>query len=136
MEGIFEKISLICNKIEIIELYSTEEKVHDVYSGCNQNCERLKYLNELRNLIDSITTKGVHVDHRINFIEISKKNFKTFLLYDQINKKFDSEIFIMDENVLKTAIKFEVDKIKKFLKAIDTMEKLEGYIYIFSKSFI
>ena len=136
MEGIFEKISLICDKIEIIELYSTGEKVHDVYSGCNQNCECLEYLNELRNLIDSITTNGLHVDHRINFIEISKKDLKTFLLYDQINKKFDSEIFIMDENVLKTAIKFEVDKIKRFLKAIDTMEKLEGYIYIFSKSFI
>ena len=136
MEGIFEKISIICDKIEIIELYSTGEKVHDVYSGCNQNCECLEYLNELRNLIDSITTNGLHVDHRINFIEISKKNLKTFLLYDQINKKFGSEIFIMDENVLKTAIKFEVDKIKRFLKAIDTMEKLEGYIYIFSKSFI
>ena len=37
----------------------------------------------------------------------------------------------MYENVLKTAIKFEVDKKKKFLKG-----KLEGYIYIFSKSFI
>ena len=93
-------------------------------------------MNELRNLIDSVTTNELHVDHRINFIEISKKNLKTFLLYDQINKKFGSEIFIMDENVLKTAIKFEVDKIKKFLKAIDTMVKLEGYIYIFSKSFI
>ena len=136
MEGIFEKLSLICNKIKIIELYSTGEKVHDVYSRCNQNCECLEYLNELRNLIDSVTTNELHVDHRINFIEISKKKFKTFLLYDQINKKFGSEIFIMDENVLKTAIKFEVDKIKKFLKAIDTMEKLEGYIYIFSKSFI
>ena len=136
MEGKFEKISLICDKIEIIELYLTGEKVHDVYSECNQNCECLEYLNELRNLIDSITTNELHVDHRINFIEISKKNLKTFLLYDQINKKFGSEIFIMDENVLKTAIKFEVDKIKKFLKAIDTMEKLEGYIYIFSKSFI
>ena len=136
MEGIFEKISIICDKIEIIELYSTGEKVHDVYSECNQNCECLEYLNELRNLIDSITTNELHVDHRINFIEISKKNLKTFLLYDQINKKFGSEIFIMDENVLKTAIKFEVDKIKKFLKATDTREKLEGYIYIFSKNLI
>ena len=136
MEGKFEKISLICDKIEIIELYLTGEKVHDVYSRCNQNCKCLEYLNELRSLIDSITTNKLCIDHRINFIEISKKNSKTFLLYDQINKKFGSEIFIMDENVLKTAIKFEVDKIKKFLKAIDTMEKLEGYIYIFSKSFI
>ena len=59
-----------------------------------------------------------------------------FLLYDQINKKFGSEIFIMDENVLKTAIKLDVDKIKKFLKAIDTMEKLEGYIYVFANETI
>ena len=136
MEGKFEKISLICDKIEIIELYLTGEKVHDVYSGCNQNCKCLEYLNELRNLIDSITTNELHVDHRINFIEISKKNLKTFLLYDQINKKFGSEIFIMNENVLKTAVKFEVEKIKRYLKAIDTREKLKGYIYIFSKSFI
>ena len=93
-------------------------------------------MNELRNLIDSITTNELHVDHRINFIEISKKKLKTFLLYDQINKKFGSEIFIMDENVLKTAIKFDVDKIKTFLKAIDTMEKLEGYIYVFANETI
>ena len=137
MEGKFEKLSLICNKIEIIELYLTGEKIHDVYSGCNQNCECLECLNELRNLIDSITTKELHVDHKINFIEISKKKkLKTFLLYDQINKTFGSEIFIMDENVLKSAIKFDVDKIKKFLKAIDTMEKLEGYIYIFANETI
>ena len=132
MEEIFEKILLICDKIKIIELYSTGEKVHDVYSRCNQNCECLEYLTELRNLIDSVTTNELHVDHRINFIEISKKKFKTFLLYDQINKKFGSEIFIMNENVLKTAVKFEVEKIKRYLKAIDTMEKLKGYIYIFS----
>ena len=133
MEGIFEKLSLTCNKIKIIELYSTGEKVHDVYSDCNQNCNCLEeYLNELRGLIDSITTNELHVNHRVNFIEISKKKLKTFLLYDQINKKFGSEIFIMNENVLKTAVKFEVEKIKRYLKAIDTMEKLKGYIYIFS----
>ena len=136
IEEIFEKISLICDKIEIIELYSTGQRVHDVYSSCNQNCKCLEYLNELRSLIDSITTNKLCIDHRINFIEISKKNSKTFLLYDQINKKFGSEIFFMNKNVLKTAVKFEVDKIKRFLKATDTMEKLEGYIYIFSKSFI
>ena len=33
-----------------------------------QKC--LEYLNELRNLIDSITTNELHVDHRINVIEI------------------------------------------------------------------
>ena len=37
----------------------------------------------------------------------------------------------MNENILKTAVKFEVDKMEKW-----KMEKLEGYIYIFSESFI
>ena len=70
------------------------------------------------------------------FEEISLKNSNSFLLYDQINKKFGSEIFIMNENILKTAVNFEVEKIKKYLKAINTAENLEGYIYIFSKSSI
>ena len=42
----------------------------------------------------------------------------------------------MNENILKTAVNFEVEKIKKYLKAINTAENLEGYIYIFSKSSI
>ena len=58
------------------------------------------------------------------------------MLYDQIIKKFGSEIFIISENILKTAVNFEVEKVKRYFKAVETMEKLEGYIYIFSKSFI
>ena len=69
------------------------------------------------------------------FEEISLKNLNSFLLYYQINKKFGSEIFIIDQNILKTAVNFEVEKIKRYLKAIETLEKLEGYIYIVSKSF-
>ena len=42
----------------------------------------------------------------------------------------------MNKNLLKTAVNFAVEKIKRYLKAIETMEKLGGYIYIFSKSFI
>ena len=42
----------------------------------------------------------------------------------------------MNENILKAAVNFEVQKIKKNLKAINTTENVEGYIYIFSKSFI
>ena len=62
--------------------------------------------------------------------------FFFFLLYDQMNKKFGDEIFMTDVSILKLAIKFEVDKIKRFLKAIETAEKLDECIYVFSKSFI
>ena len=42
----------------------------------------------------------------------------------------------MNENILKSAVNFEVKKIKRYLKAIETMVKLEWCIYIFSKGFI
>ena len=66
----------------------------------------------------------------------SLDNSNSFLLYDQMNKKFGDEIFRTDVPILKLVIKFEVDKIKRFLKAIEIAERLDGYIYVFSKSFI
>ena len=66
----------------------------------------------------------------------SLDNSNSFLLYDQMNEKFGDEIFRTDVPILKLAIKLEVDKIKRFLKAIEIAEKLDGYIYVFSKSFI
>ena len=136
MEAIIEKISYVSHKIDIIDLYSVGEKIHHVINQCNQNCACLRYLTDLKNLIDTINTNDVPANQKIIFEEISLKNSNWFLLYDQINKKFGSEIFIMNENLLKTAVNFAVEKIKRYLKAIETMEKLEGYIYIFSKSFI
>ena len=135
MEAVIEKISLVSDKIDIIKLYSVGEKIHDALNNCNQ------YLRDLKGLIDSINTSEVHPNQMIIFEKISTKkknnnNSNSFLLYDQINKKFGSEIFIMDENILKTAVNFEVEKIKKYLKAVETLTKLKGYIYIFSKSFI
>ena len=38
MEAIIEKISDVSDKIDIIELYSVGEKIHDVINQCNQNC--------------------------------------------------------------------------------------------------
>ena len=63
----------------------------------------------------------------------SKDNFWRIIIKKLkfIFGKFGSETFIMNENILKTAVKFEVDKMEKW-----KMEKLEGYIYIFSESFI
>ena len=136
VEAIIEKISLVSDKIDIIELHSVGVKIHDEINQCRQNCACLRYLIDLKNLIDTIDTNHVPEIQMKFFEEISLKNSNSFLLYDQINKKFGSEIFIMNENILKTAVNFEVEKIKQYLKAIDTAEKLEKYIYIFSKSFV
>ena len=139
IEAIIEKISLtVSDKIDILEIYEIYlgEKIHNVINTCNENCTCIQYLRDLKNLLDTIDSIEVTDVQKIIFQDISLKNSNSFLLYDQINKKFGSEIFIMSENVLKTAVSFEVEKIKKYLKATETMEKLEGYIYIFLKSFI
>ena len=108
MEAVIEKISLVSDKIDIIELFSVGEKIHDVLNKCNQNCRCLQYLSDLKSLIDSVDTNELHANQKIIFEETSIKNSNSFLLYDQINKKFSSEIFIMSENILKTAVNFEV----------------------------
>ena len=56
-------------------------------------------------------------------------------MYDQINEKFGSETFNIEIPILKTAIYFEIEKIKKYIKILDGIEKLEGNLYVFSKSF-
>ena len=38
MEGIMEKIPLVSDKIDIIEIYSVGAKIHNVINQCRQNC--------------------------------------------------------------------------------------------------
>ena len=87
MEEVIEKISLVSDKIDIIELYSVGEKIHDVLNQCNQDCRCLQYLTDLKNLVDSINTNEL-VNQKIIFEEASIKNSNSILHYDQINKNF------------------------------------------------
>lgn len=136
MEATVEKISQITHKNELNELYLVGEKIHEVINHCNQNCVCLQYLSDLKHLIEVIDTGAIPLNQRIIFEKKPLDNLSSFLLYDQRNKEFGDETFMTDISILKLAIKFEVDKIKRFLKAIETAEKLDGYIYVFSKSFI
>ena len=74
MEAIIEKISYVSHKIDIIDLYSVGEKIHHVINQCNQNCACLRYLTDLKNLIDTINTNVVPANQKIIFEEISLKN--------------------------------------------------------------
>ena len=74
MEEIIEKISYVSHKIDIIDLYSVGEKIHHVINQCNQNCACLRYLTDLKNLIDTINTNVVPANQKIIFEEISLKN--------------------------------------------------------------
>ena len=64
------------------------------------------------------------------------RHTKSFLLYDQINKKFGAEIFHLHDIYLKAAAFFEMEKIKKYLKTFNHIEKLERFLYVLSKSFV
>ena len=64
------------------------------------------------------------------------RHTKSFLLCDQINKKFGAEIFHLHDIYLKAAAFFEMEKIKKYLKTFNHIEKLERFLYVLSKSFV
>ena len=83
LEAIIEKISLVSDKIDIIELYSVGVKIHDVINQCHQNCACPRYLIDLKNLIDTIDTNHVP-KNQMKFFEEILKNSNSFLLYDQI----------------------------------------------------
>ena len=70
------------------------------------------------------------------FHHLSLKNTNYFLLYDQINKKFGEELYTLNDKIFKLAIYFEMEKIKKFLKTVKDIKKLEGSLYVFSETFL
>ena len=74
-------------------------------------------------------------EESLKFFDISIKHPKTFLLFDQINKKYGAEIYQLDDNCFKTAVFFEVEKIKRYLATIEKIEELEGKLYVFKKTF-
>ena len=51
-------------------------------------------------------------------------------------KLIENSVENINNKILNLAITFETEKIKIYLKAIDTFEKLERYVYIYSKSFV
>lgn len=75
-------------------------------------------------------------EESLKFFDISIKHPKAFLLFDQVNKKYGAEIYQLDDNCFKTAVFFEVEKIKRYLATIKKIEELEGKLYVFQKSFL
>ena len=66
MEMFTEKIEAAAlNKTNLIEIFSVGKKIHDVIRQCRRQCRS----------------------------QLSTKHTKSFLLYDQINKKFGDEIY-------------------------------------------
>ena len=104
MEFLYEKVYALCeNKNFLIDIYSVGKKVHDQID-CKRGCECLKFLEELDNLIEKMKCQETHPAERSKFIKPFTKNLNLFLVFDQINKKFGTEIFNLEDNCFKTAV--------------------------------
>ena len=134
---IVEKLAIVSSlKINILDIYSVGQRVYQVTNMCSSSCSCGTFLESLKNLLENVDGQELTEEEKTLFQKQCLKNRNSFLLYDQINRKFGAEIYVLDNKTLQLAITFEIEKIKKYLKAIDTFEKLEGYLHIFSKSFV
>ena len=137
MEMVVEKIEEIgSHKNNLIDIFSVGQKIHEVVNRCGKNCGCCTYLSEINNLIESMDHQETTEEENLTFLELSMKNPHSFLLFDQINKKFGAEIYQLTNRCFKLAIFFEIEKIKKYLKTIADLEKLEGNLYVLSKKFL
>ena len=137
MEMLAEKIHLVTShKNNILDIYTVSKRVHQVLDQCTgESCNCLSFLQSISDLLMRIEGQETTPEQNLLFHRLCFDNKNCFLLYDQINEKFGSETFNIEIPILKTAIYFEIEKIKKYIKILDGIEKLEGNLYVFSKSF-
>ena len=128
MEMIAEKITLVGSlKNNILDIYSAGQRVHQVMNICNSSsCTCISYLSSLSTLLENIKGQETTSEEQLLFHHLSLKNTNSFLLYDQIRKKFSEELYVLDDKIFKLAIYFEIEKIKRSLKTVEDIKKLEG----------
>ena len=137
MEMVVKKIELVgSHKNNLIDIFLVGQRIHEVVNACAGNCGCLIYFSEINNLIENMEGQETSEEEKLIFHELSMKNAKSFLLFDQINKKYGAEVYQMTDRCFKLVVCFEIEKIKKYLKTIDDLEKLEGNLYILSKTFL
>ena len=134
---IHEKIAVVgLYKENMHYLYIVGQKIHDLLGKCDDSCACIQYLSQINLILESMEEPEATADQKLQFSEISLRNKKAFLLFDQINRKFLAEIFQLNDCCLKFAIYFELEKIKEYLKKTDESDKLEEKLYVISKSFL
>ena len=103
MEMVIEKIEVIgSHKNNLIDIFSVGQKIHEV--GCGDNCNCDKYLSQINDLIENMAGQETSAEEKLIFHELSMKNPYSFLLFNQINKKFGAEIYQMTNNCFKLII--------------------------------
>ena len=136
MEMILEKISFAASsRSNILDIYTVGERIQQAVDICSGSTCDCVFLQSLNNLLADSHGELLPPDQKLRFHNLCIENKKKNLLYDQINKKFGDEIFTIELRIFKVVIFFEIEKIKIYLDVLEKLEKLEGNLYIFSKSF-
>ena len=133
MQIVIEKIEVIgSHKNNLIDIFSVDQKIHEAVNTCGDNCNCYSnYFTEINNLIENMAGQEPSAKEKLIFHELSIKNPHSFLLFDQINKKFGAEIYQMTTRCFKLAIFFfEIEKIEKYLKTV----KIRGELVCFFKN--
>lgn len=132
---------MVKTKIEIIgyskenleEFYNCSELIRQKIF--QEDDEFLDFNTEIYGLINEIDKTGPTLHHKIFFKEHCLKNKNDFLSVDQLNRKFGVEISEPKEKCLRFATYFELEEVTSFFKKINLIEKLEGEIFVISKTF-
>ena len=123
-----------------IEICSTAQKIHEEVKKCNEEIsfkkDRKKFISLLEELIESIDTENVTFVERIKFAEVSTNNVKTFLLCDQLLKKFSAELFHLVEIEFKMALFYELEEINTYIKTIEKIKLLKAKSMMIEKTFL
>ena len=111
MEMIAEKIeAATLNKTNLIEIFSVGKKLYDVVRQCSENCCCSRYLSEFETLLKNMNGEEKTNEEKMKFYQLLTKHTKSFLLYDQINKKFGDKIYQLHDNPIRAAVFFEIEK--------------------------
>ena len=136
MEFFHVKVYTACeNKSFLIHIYSVGRKTHEQIE-CKKECDYFKFLEELDNIVDNMESQETTSAERAKFIELAAKHVSLFTVFDQVSKKFGSEIYNFEENGFKTAVFSEVEKVKSYLNIVGKIEKLEGHLVVLQKTFL
>ena len=109
MEMTVENISLVAPlSISILDIYTVGQRVQQLVHTCNGSlCNCLSFLQSINDLLMNIDGEETTPEQNLLFHRICIENKNSFLLSDEVNKKFGQEIYALDNRTLKVAIFFQ-----------------------------
>ena len=137
MEFFYEKIYEVRN-IEkcFVDILSAGNLIHDTIE-CQRECDVKAFLVQLKGVVENIgRQETVNNANCLKLIEIATNHLSIFIIIDQLIRRFKFSLYNLDAETLKTAIYFEYEKMKSYMKVVNKIEKLQGQLMVLEKVFL